>query len=277
MCWPRPTRLSMPANSSTPAGRISRFRRCRRAPCPITNTSETLWSVTHFTQSMPSETISASLSPQRQASLHLPKGGRRARGRGKVPHGQRGAPRRPSAAREQSPCAPSNRNRRPIRGSTSFLVVGLKERPQIERRSGFPVRHRRHRAIMRTVDLPADDCWSSFALLTLLAPLALLTRWSGLTFVTSLAGRHKQLPAGAGAQNETSTPQILASGRGRCRAAGRVAHRSGANLSDTPGAYYRWLSSPANQPTSGTLAEPMAVGPAWGHRKPDRASSSIAS
>ena len=34
---------------------------------------------------------------------------------------------------------------------------------------------------------------------------------------------------------------ISASGRGRCRAAGRVAHRMGANLSGAAGADHRWL------------------------------------
>ena len=36
---------------------------------------------------------------------------------------------------------------------------------------------------------------------------------------------------------------ISASGRGRCRAAGRVAHREGASLSDAAGAHHRWLSA----------------------------------
>src|SRR5215813_13016806 len=40
-------------------------------------------------------------------------------------------------------------------------------------------------------------------------------------------------------QNEASPPQILASGRRRCRAAGRVALRLGAELSDAPGALDR--------------------------------------
>jgi hypothetical protein len=62
--------------------------------------------VTHFTQSMPSETILL-LFHRKGRHRSPPKGGRRAGGRKKVPHGQRRAPRKPSAAREQSPCAPS--------------------------------------------------------------------------------------------------------------------------------------------------------------------------
>ena len=42
-------------------------------------------------------------------------------------------------------------------------------------------------------------------------------------------------------QNETSSPEILASGRGRCRAAGRLTLRLGANLSDAAGARDCWL------------------------------------
>ena len=43
--------------------------------------------------------------------------------------------------------------------------------------------------------------------------------------------------------DETSPPKaISASGRGRCRAAGRVAHRVGASLSDAAGAHHRRLS-----------------------------------
>ena len=38
-------------------------------------------------------------------------------------------------------------------------------------------------------------------------------------------------------RHETSPPTISASGRGRCRAAGRVAHREGASLSDAAGAH----------------------------------------
>ena len=43
--------------------------------------------------------------------------------------------------------------------------------------------------------------------------------------------------------NETSPPTISASGRGRCRAAGRVAHRVGASLSVAAGAHHRRLSA----------------------------------
>ena len=44
---------------------------------------------------------------------------------------------------------------------------------------------------------------------------------------------------------ETSPPKFSASGRGRCRAAGRVAHRMGASLSDAAGALDRRLCLPA--------------------------------
>ncbi len=43
-------------------------------------------------------------------------------------------------------------------------------------------------------------------------------------------------------QHETFPPHILASGRGRCRAAGPLADREGAKLSVPAGAYDRWLS-----------------------------------
>ena len=42
---------------------------------------------------------------------------------------------------------------------------------------------------------------------------------------------------------------IFASGRGRCRAAGRVAHRLGASLSDAAGAHHCRRSVPAVRPT----------------------------
>ena len=41
----------------------------------------------------------------------------------------------------------------------------------------------------------------------------------------------------SGKSHETSPPQILASGCGRCRAAGGVARRDGASLSDAAGAH----------------------------------------
>ena len=41
--------------------------------------------------------------------------------------------------------------------------------------------------------------------------------------------------------HETSPPTISASGRGRCRAAGRLAHRKGASLSVAAGAFHRRL------------------------------------
>ena len=43
--------------------------------------------------------------------------------------------------------------------------------------------------------------------------------------------------------NETSPPKISASGRGRCRAAGRVADRKRASLSDAAGTLHRRLSA----------------------------------
>ena len=50
-------------------------------------------------------------------------------------------------------------------------------------------------------------------------------------------------------QNETSPPQFLASGRGRCRAAGSLAHRAGASLSDAAGAPRSLALPPAVRPT----------------------------
>jgi hypothetical protein len=44
-----------------------------------------------------------------------------------------------------------------------------------------------------------------------------------------------------GGRSESSTPSISASGRRRCRASGRVAHREGANLSDAAGPSTRRL------------------------------------
>src|SRR5262249_47501858 len=42
-------------------------------------------------------------------------------------------------------------------------------------------------------------------------------------------------------QNKPPPPKFSASGRGRCRAAGRDALRLRASLSDTPGAHHCWL------------------------------------
>ena len=53
-----------------------------------------------------------------------------------------------------------------------------------------------------------------------------------------------------GAHDETSPPSISASGRGRCRAPGRVADRVGANLSDAAGALDHRPLRLAAEPTS---------------------------
>src|SRR5262249_30150165 len=42
-------------------------------------------------------------------------------------------------------------------------------------------------------------------------------------------------------KNETSPPKFSPSRSGRCRAAGRIAHREGASLSDAAGANHRWF------------------------------------
>ena len=50
--------------------------------------------------------------------------------------------------------------------------------------------------------------------------------------------------------DETSPPTISASGRGRCRAAGRLADRLGAGLSDAAGADHRWRGRGRHSSTS---------------------------
>ena len=66
--------------------------------------------------------------------------------------------------------------------------------------------------------------------------------------------------------------RISASGRGRCRAAGRVAHRVGASLSDAAGAHHcRRLPPGGVERHSRAPDRPMAVGaarPAICHREP---------
>ena len=57
-----------------------------------------------------------------------------------------------------------------------------------------------------------------------------------------LEGKHDRTCGGQRGGDETSPPKaISASGRGRCRAAGRFAHRMGAGLSDPAGADHRRL------------------------------------
>jgi hypothetical protein len=58
-------------------------------------------------------------------------------------------------------------------------------------------------------------------------------------------------------------------------AAGRVAHRTGADLSVAAGAYDRWLFLPANQPTSANACSANDCRTGWGSRSSsitDRAS-----
>ena len=72
-------------------------------------------------------------------------------------------------------------------------------------------------------------------------------------------------------RDETSPPTISASGRGRCRAAGRVALRLGASLSDAAGAHHRRLCRRRCDRHRRAPDGPMAVGaarPAIHHRKP---------
>ena len=69
----------------------------------------------------------------------------------------------------------------------------------------------------------------------------------------------------------TSTPSISASGSGRCRAAGRIAHRMGANLSGAAGAHHRRLCRRRSERHRRAPDGSMAVGaarPAIRHRKP---------
>ena len=67
----------------------------------------------------------------------------------------------------------------------------------------------------------------------------------GVTFSLTLIGRADEVIEwceGRGrVQNETSPPTISASGRGRCRTAGRIACREGADLSVAPGALNGWF------------------------------------
>src|SRR5262249_56744869 len=72
-------------------------------------------------------------------------------------------------------------------------------------------------------------------------------------------------------QNETSPPHILASGRGRGRAADRVALRLGASLSVTTGAVDRRISAGRLGRHHRAPDRSMAVGtarPASRHREP---------
>ena len=67
--------------------------------------------------------------------------------------------------------------------------------------------------------------------------------------------------------------KFSASGRGRCRAAGRVAHRAGASLSDAAGAHHRWLCRRRRDRHRRAPDRSMAVGAAWPaihHREPAR-------
>ena len=67
---------------------------------------------------------------------------------------------------------------------------------------------------------------------------------------------------------------ISASGRGRCRAAGRLAHRLGASLSDAAGAHHCWLRRRRRDRHPRAPDRSMAVGaarPAIRHREPARA------
>ena len=64
---------------------------------------------------------------------------------------------------------------------------------------------------------------------------------------------------------------ISASGRGRCRAAGRVARRLGASLSDAAGAHRCWLPARRRCGHHGAPDRSMALGAAWSavhHRQP---------
>src|SRR5262245_36898620 len=69
--------------------------------------------------------------------------------------------------------------------------------------------------------------------------------------------------AGSAGRNETSPPQISASGRRRRRAAGRVAFRVGASLSDATGAHRRRLSGWRDDRRHRTPHGSMAVGATW--------------
>src|SRR5262249_9614754 len=92
--------------------------------------------------------------------------------------------------------------------ATSFHMVGLKERAQIERCSGFSVRHRRDGTIMDTVDRPTDDGWSSFAARTF---VPLLSARADLAGPASAALSAEELPTPAGAD-----PRIVAAGDVGC-------------------------------------------------------------
>ena len=72
-------------------------------------------------------------------------------------------------------------------------------------------------------------------------------------------------------RHETSPPKFSASGRGRCRAAGRLAHRVGASLSDAAGAHDRRLCRRRRGRHRRAPDRSMAVGaarPAIRHREP---------
>ena len=75
-----------------------------------------------------------------------------------------------------------------------------------------------------------------------------------------------------GASHDQASPQgISASDRGRCRAAGGRAHRQGASLSVSAGAYHRRLPARRGGRHRGARHSPMALGPfrpAIRHREP---------
>ena len=76
-----------------------------------------------------------------------------------------------------------------------------------------------------------------------------------------------------GGHHETSPPTISASGSGRCRAAGRLADRKGANLSDAAGPHRRRFCRRRRNRHRRAPDRPMAVGaarPAIRHREPAR-------
>ena len=62
--------------------------------------------------------------------------------------------------------------------------------------------------------------------------------------------RLASLRTDGGAAMKLPRRTISASGRGCCRAAGGVAHRKGASLSDAAGAHHRWLCARRRKPTS---------------------------
>src|SRR5262245_53130819 len=78
-----------------------------------------------------------------------------------------------------------------------------------------------------------------------------------------LTGRPESPLSFLGGRDETSSPAFSESRRGRCRAAGSLAHRAGPSLSDAAGAHDRGLSSGWGRRLHSAPYWSMAIGATW--------------